>query len=383
MQETNKLTKKKITMLLIAPLVFTPILCLMFNILFAQDASKVEEANKKKGFNFSLPQVATSDSGLNKLEADKFETEEKLKESAVDYSTEALSQSNSSGGSSIDNLIASVDKKNANFTTSNTTPTNQELSQLSEKYSSLYAGKSQGSNSLTPNDIPPPAPVAAPKSYSAPSYDQPRPAYRSGGGGGSGASEKKVMTRDFNNATADDGSGGRGFNQSGGNGEMLEAVVYGDQKVLSNQGLIKFRLLAPLKFQDIELPANSPIWGYADGGISTNRLAASIKSFKFNGRVYSVNWDIFDVDGNKGINVPGSGLKAKQNMQQGGSETIGEVEQGVNRSLGSNTDLKSAGIASGVRVVSGLVRRKNTNKIQSININLDNDYRIFINTKSN
>jgi Conjugative transposon, TraM len=383
MLEQNKLHKKKITVLLLAPVILTPILCLMFGLLFAKDASKEDLANAKKGFSFSLPQSTSKDSGNNKVEAERFEKEALQKEHMQSFTTGDLQQSNNplANTSAIDNLIASVDKKNQSNATQ---PTNQELTQLNDKYNSLYNDKSQRSNTtnhqnnLTPNDIPTPQNLQAVNNSqyaNQPSYSN-KTSSDVNKSFGKPSNEKRIINRRF----------GTNLQQTESNtssSKMIGAIFHGDQKVMSQDGRVEMRLLEAFKYQDIEIPANSRLYGLAKGAVSTNRLAITITSFIYNGKQYNVSWDIYDVDGNKGVNVPNSGLKVRQNLNEGGAETISEADRGINQALGSNTDLKSAGIKSGANIISGLARRGARNKIQNINVHLNNEYRIFINTKSN
>ncbi len=396
MQETSKIPKSKVTVLLIAPLIFVPILCLMFGVLFAQPENPADAISKSKTLVTSLPSVTTSDSGFNKIEAG-INTDDKNNDADNFISPTLQNPKTTTTRSSTESLIASMDapKEGANVIPAPTTvpvvQANQDLNSLNQRYNNLYKDAQSGGGAGV-GDM----------QRKIPSINN---LNTNGGGGGkpnynNGVREEKKVYQQSNNyntesakitrssnsgsfAKNDNNNGNGNYNyennQRNGtspNTQMISAIVNGDQKVQSNDGRITLRILQPLTYKDVTIPANSYIWGFAAGAVGTNRLAINIKNFIYNGKSFNVNWEVYDLDGNKGINVPNSGLQKVKNLNQGSEELAQEADNALTQSLSGTPGLSA--IAGTGRVITGVFRRKNQNRVQNISVHLDNEYRIFI-----
>ncbi len=389
MQETNKIPQKKVTVLLIAPLVFIPILCLMFGLLFAQAENPNDAKNTSKTLVTSLPSATTSDSGFNKIEAG-INTEKKNESSSNVISSTLQSSKPNTNKSATENLIASIDAPKEGAANASQIPAapNQDLSLLNQRYNNLYKDAQSGgvggdgqrripsiNNFNTKNGN-------TKQNYNNAPINEPKRAVQQQNNYNS---ESGKITRSSNSSSSKNENNNNNENNlrnlpPSANTQMVSAVVNGDQKVLSNDGRITLRILQPLVYKDVTVPANSYIWGFAAGASGTNRLAVIIKSFIFNGKSYNINGEVYDLDGNRGINVPSSGLQTIKNLNQGSEEIAQETDNAINQSLGGQPNLRAA--ASAGRVVTGIFKRKNQNRVQNIMIHLDNEYHIFILIKS-
>lgn len=99
-----------------------------------------------------------------------------------------------------------------------------------------------------------------------------------------------------------------GFNTLG--GEMgvsekntISAVVQGDQTLIDGQS-IRLRLTEPLMAGTIFIPKNTTITGQVK--VQGERLNILIASIEYQGTVLPVGLTVYDSDGQKGINIPGS-----------------------------------------------------------------------------
>jgi hypothetical protein len=397
MQKTNNnsnpiLNRKKHMVLLIAPIVIAPILCLMFGLLFAKDPTKDPDLVVQKGYNAELPEATVADTVGSKMEAQEYLEDEKNKALAnnfndVDVSATPTTEDGKPIANSRMNTLERMKLAEQQKTVQMQAPiTNQELNKIKEQYSDYYQqdpGKPGGAQAAQEaydkmmakkmgggqNGLPP-----DPNSME---YSQQlKNAYQNVISGGAG---KKIITRE-DNSVEKRGAGGVLQASTGSEyNTMINAVISGDQKVNSQDGIVKMRLLSPLKYKDITLPANSYIFGVASGAASTNRLAVTIKNIGLGDKNYAVNWEIYDIDNNRGINVPRSGLESAQALNNASENVLNEADQTLNNQLNANAGAAAA--ASGVRVLGSFVRNKNQNRIRNIKVNLNNEYRILINFK--
>lgn len=99
-----------------------------------------------------------------------------------------------------------------------------------------------------------------------------------------------------------------GFNTAIGTGyeisrNTLKACVYQDQ-TLENGQTVRLRLLEPLLAGKVIVPKNTLLSGVAQ--LQGERLDILISNIEFAGNIIPVGLAVYDTDGQKGINIPGS-----------------------------------------------------------------------------
>ena len=169
-------------------------------------------------------------------------------------------------------------------------------------------------------------------------------------------------------------SSGRAFTTSVGvkaisQKNTIAAVVAGDQSVISGQS-VKLRLTEPMWVGNSLIPRNTVIVGQAR--LQGERLEVEISSIEANGSVYEVDLQVFDSDGQEGINIPNS-------ME---SDAIHEIGANMGSTMGSSINLTTntgAQIASDVGrgLINGVSQYLNK-KLRTVKVHLKAGYRVML-----
>ena len=139
----------------------------------------------------------------------------------------------------------------------------------------------------------------------------------------------------------------------------IAAVVAGDQSVISGQS-VKLRLTEPMWVGNSLIPRNTLIVGQA-------RLQG-----ERNGSVYEVDLQVFDSDGQEGVNIPNS-------ME---SDAIHEIGANMGSTMGSSINLTTntgAQIASDVGrgLINGISQYLNK-KLRTVKVHLKSGYKVML-----
>lgn len=149
----------------------------------------------------------------------------------------------------------------------------------------------------------------------------------------------------------------------------IAAVVAGDQSAISGQS-VKLRLTEPMWVGNSLIPRNTVIVGQAR--LQGERLEVEISSIEANGSVYEVDLQVFDSDGQEGINIPNS-------ME---SDAIHEIGANMGSTMGSSINLTTntgAQIASDVGrgLINGVSQYLNK-KLRTVKVHLKAGYRVML-----
>ena len=149
----------------------------------------------------------------------------------------------------------------------------------------------------------------------------------------------------------------------------IAAVVAGDQSVISGQS-VKLRLTEPMWVGNSLIPRNTLIVGQAR--LQGGRLAVGISSIEANGSVYEVDLQVFDSDGQEGVNIPNS-------ME---SDAIHEIGANMGSTMGSSINLTTntgAQIASDVGrgLINGISQYLNK-KLRTVKVHLKSGYKVML-----
>lgn len=149
----------------------------------------------------------------------------------------------------------------------------------------------------------------------------------------------------------------------------IAAVVAGDQSVISGQS-VKLRLTEPMWVGNNLIPRNTLIVGQAR--LQGERLEVEISSIEANGSVYEVDLQVFDSDGQEGVNIPNS-------ME---SDAIHEIGANMGSTMGSSINLTTntgAQIASDVGrgLINGVSQYLNK-KLRTVKVHLKSGYKVML-----
>nr|WP_317467016.1 conjugative transposon protein TraM [Bacteroides hominis (ex Liu et al. 2022)]MDV6148821.1 conjugative transposon protein TraM [Bacteroides hominis (ex Liu et al. 2022)] len=146
-----------------------------------------------------------------------------------------------------------------------------------------------------------------------------------------------------------------------------------ESQTLEQGGRVKLRLLAPLQAGSITVPANSLVTGTAD--IRGERLDILVSSIEYAGNIIPVQLATYDIDGQRGIFVPGS------ESRTAAKEVLGDVSQGMG---GSISFAGSAGQQVAMDLTRGVLQggtRFISQRVKAVKVKLKAGYKVLLVTK--
>lgn len=168
-----------------------------------------------------------------------------------------------------------------------------------------------------------------------------------------------------------------GFNTAVGSsyqmGTNTIAACISENQTIQQGGRVRLRLLQPMQAGNITVPANSLVTGAAV--IQGERLDILISSIEYAGNIIPVQLATYDVDGQKGIFVPGSETRSAAKDAAGTvSESMGNSVSFA-RSAGQQVvmDLTRGVMQGGTRLIAGRVR--------AVKVTLKAGYKVLLVTK--
>lgn len=169
-------------------------------------------------------------------------------------------------------------------------------------------------------------------------------------------------------------SSSRSFNTSVGssgivNKNTIAAVVAGNQSVTDGES-VKLRTTEPMWVGSRLIPRNTVIVGSAR--VQGERLEIEISSIECDGSIYDVELQVYDSDGQEGINIPNS-------ME---SDALHEIGANMGSTIGSSINISTntgAQIASDVGrgLINGVSQYLNK-KLRTVKVHLKAGYRVML-----
>lgn len=169
-------------------------------------------------------------------------------------------------------------------------------------------------------------------------------------------------------------SSARSFNTSVGTAKSVSkntiaAVVAGNQSVIDGES-VKLRTTEPMWVGSRLIPRNTVIVGSAR--VQGERLEIEISSIECEGSIYDVELQVYDSDGQEGINIPNS-------ME---SDALHEIGANMGSTMGSSINISTntgAQIASDVgRGLINGVSQYLTKKMRTVKVHLKSGYRVML-----
>lgn len=171
----------------------------------------------------------------------------------------------------------------------------------------------------------------------------------------------------------------RGFNTSVGartsaSKNTIAAVVAGDQTITNGQS-VRLRIVEPMWIGNRLIPRNTTIVGAAR--LQGERLEVEITSVECEGSVYDVELQVYDSDGQEGINIP-------ESME---IDALHEIGANMGSTMGSSINISTntgAQIASDVgRGLINGVSQYLTKKMRTVKVHLKAGYRVMLHQPEN
>lgn len=149
----------------------------------------------------------------------------------------------------------------------------------------------------------------------------------------------------------------------------IAAVVAGNQSVVDGEN-VKLRTTEPMWIGSRLIPRNTTITGSAR--VQGERLEIEISSVECEGSIYDVELQVYDSDGQEGINIP-------QSME---SDALHEIGANMGSTMGSSINISTntgAQIASDVgRGLINGVSQYLTKKLRTVKVHLKAGYRVML-----
>lgn len=165
-----------------------------------------------------------------------------------------------------------------------------------------------------------------------------------------------------------------GFNTAVGSGYRMGTntipACISESLTIEQGGRVKLRLLEPLQAGNVTVPANSLVTGTAD--IRGERLDILVSSIEYSGNIIPVQLATYDIDGQRGIFVPGS------ESRTAAKEVLGDVSQGMGSSI---SFAGSAGQQVAMDLTRGILQggtRFVSRRIKAVKVKLKAGYKVLL-----
>lgn len=146
-----------------------------------------------------------------------------------------------------------------------------------------------------------------------------------------------------------------------------------ESQTLEQGGRVKLRLLEPLRAGSVTVPANSLVTGTAD--IRGERMDILVSSIEYAGNIIPVQLATYDIDGQRGIFVPGS------ESRTAAKEVMGDLSQSMG---GSISFAGSAGQQVAMDLTRGVLQggtRFISQRVKAVKVKLKAGYKVLLVTK--
>lgn len=148
------------------------------------------------------------------------------------------------------------------------------------------------------------------------------------------------------------------------NVNAVPVVIHNDQ-VVEQGSTVKLRLLEDVQLEGHLIPRNSFLYGTCS--MAGNRLTIAATSVQYKGNLLPVTLKAFDIDGNEGLNIPGS--IDRDALKQGAAQGVSSADL---LTLSPSLGAQAAGIA--IQTGKALTGRK----IKAVKIHLKANYQLLL-----
>lgn len=155
----------------------------------------------------------------------------------------------------------------------------------------------------------------------------------------------------------------KGFNTLNSSNDIenrdIKAVVHGTHKDLTNNSVVKLRLLDAVSINGVKIPRNSFVYGKVS--FANSRVQISVDNINYQNKVLPFKGQIFDQDGSQGIHVPDNAINDA--TKDGGGRTVSGISTTISGTgVFGQIASKMASNAAGT-VKDAVVSKINKNKV--------------------
>lgn len=147
-------------------------------------------------------------------------------------------------------------------------------------------------------------------------------------------------------------------------GNAIEAVVH-ENAVLVNGGVVKLRLINDIFIDGVLIPKNNFIYGFVT--INGERLEVNINSIRHQNSIFPVKLDLYDLDGLKGIYIPGA--ITREVAKESADNSLQMLELNA-----LDPSLKAQATTAGINSVKSLLSKK----VKLVKVTLKAGYKILL-----
>lgn len=138
---------------------------------------------------------------------------------------------------------------------------------------------------------------------------------------------------------------------------------------------IALRLLEPVRIDGEVIPRNTPIYGAVS--VTSDRLRVTVTSIEYRGRIFQVQAEAYDLDGQPGINVPNSRERTAL------KEALASVGQTAGTSVNITHSAEQQVLAELARGGIQASSRYLSEKLREVRITLKANHQILLISKEN
>ncbi|MBO9684444.1 MAG: conjugative transposon protein TraM [Flavisolibacter sp.] len=148
----------------------------------------------------------------------------------------------------------------------------------------------------------------------------------------------------------------------------VEAIIPEDQ-TLVNGATVKLQLSNPIDIAGVNIPTGSFIYGLAT--LNNERLQIEISSIRYQNSIYPVRLQVYDLDGLRGIYIPGAITRDVAKQSADNSMQLMELSS-------MDPSLKGQATAAGINTVKSLLSKK----VKMVKVSVKAGYRVLLYDKS-
>jgi conjugative transposon TraM protein len=158
--------------------------------------------------------------------------------------------------------------------------------------------------------------------------------------------------------------------------KIIKATIYGKQTVTNGQN-VRLRLSEPIQVNGRIIPRNTLITGIA--AVSTDRLYISVINVSYNDIIYPVQLEVYDIDGMRGLYVPGSlENEAIRDITQEIANSVGNSAEQAQSSYINNQTATERIKSDVYRGAVGGTARYISKKLAEIKINVQDGHNLYL-----
>lgn len=148
----------------------------------------------------------------------------------------------------------------------------------------------------------------------------------------------------------------------------MEAVVHGTQ-TLRDGAVAKLRLTRAVQVVGAAIPPGTILYGRVSLG--KERMLIRIQSLSYQGALFPVNLEVYDLDGLAGVAVPGA--LAREAVKESADRSLATLEGGL-----LNPSLKTKAAAAGLSTAKNLLSRK----VKEVKVTVKAGYKVLLRDKN-